>query len=281
MYIDCHTHLDFFEDNIDKAIEEINNNEILTLANSMDIESYIKNKEYSKKSKFIKPCFGIHPWKAAEYTGDLQELISYIEESEIIGEIGLDYLWVEDKNTFEPQRKVFNFILLSMMVPFAALMVPLFRLFSKFNSIGPLKGISINTNGSVIIISIATAFLIFFFRQNTKSFPKDLIEAARIDGLSEVGIFFKIYMPTMKSTYAAATIVTFMASWNSYLWPLIALQSPEKRTLPLVISALGSSYTPDYGIIMTAVVIATLPTAIIFFLMQKHFVAGMTGSVKG
>lgn len=179
------------------------------------------------------------------------------------------------------REKVFNFILLSMMVPFAALMVPLFRLFSKFNSIGPLKGISINTNGSVIIISIATAFLIFFFRQNTKSFPKDLIEAARIDGLSEIGIFFKIYMPTMKSTYAAATIVTFMASWNSYLWPLIALQSPEKRTLPLVISALGSSYTPDYGIIMTAVVIATLPTAIIFFLMQKHFVAGMTGSVKG
>lgn len=179
------------------------------------------------------------------------------------------------------RERIFNFILLSMMVPFAALIVPLFRLFSKFNSMGPLKAIAINTSGAVIIISVATAFLIFFFRQNTKSFPKDLIEAARIDGLSEVGIFFRIYMPTMKSTYAAATIVTFMASWNSYLWPLIALQSPEKRTLPLVISALGSSYTPDYGMIMTAVVIATLPTALIFFLMQKHFVAGMTGSIKG
>ncbi|MDV4150418.1 carbohydrate ABC transporter permease [Clostridium sp. AL.422] len=177
--------------------------------------------------------------------------------------------------------KVFNFILLSMMVPFAALMVPLFRLFSSFKNFGPLKAIGLNTNGSVIIIAVATAFLIFFFRQNTKSFPKDLIEAARIDGLGELGIFFKIYIPTMKSTYAAAIIVTFMASWNSYLWPLIALQSPDKRTLPLVISALGSSYTPDYGMIMTAVVIATLPTAIIFFLMQKHFVAGMTGSIKG
>ena len=176
---------------------------------------------------------------------------------------------------------VFNFILLSMMIPFAALIVPLFRLFSKFNNIGPLKMVGINSAGSVIIISVATAFLIFFFRQNTKSFPKDLIEAARIDGLGELGIFFKIYMPTMKSTYAAATIVTFMGSWNSYLWPLIALQSPEKRTLPLVISALGSSYTPDYGLIMTSVVIATLPTALIFFLMQKHFVAGMTGSIKG
>lgn len=111
MYIDCHTHLDFFEKNIDKAIEDINKNEIITLANSMDIESYIKNKEYSKRSKFIKPCFGIHPWKVSEYKESVEELIPYIEESEIIGEIGLDYLWVEDKSTYDIQRKVFNFIL--------------------------------------------------------------------------------------------------------------------------------------------------------------------------
>lgn len=179
------------------------------------------------------------------------------------------------------RERVFNIILLSMMVPFAALMVPLFRLFSKFNSIPLLKTIALNTPGAVIVISIATAFLIFFFRQNTETFPKELIEAARIDGLGEFGIFAKIFMPTMKSTYAAAIIVTFMSSWNNYLWPLIALQSPEKRTLPLVISAMGSSYTPDYGMMMTAVVLATVPTALIFFLMQKQFVAGMTGSVKG
>lgn len=177
--------------------------------------------------------------------------------------------------------RVFSIVLLSMMVPFAALMIPLFRLFSKFNKIPVLKWIGLNTTGSVVIIAIATAFLIFFFRQNTKTFPKELIEAARIDGVGEFGIFTKIYMPTMKSTYAAAVVVTFMTSWNNYLWPLIALQSEDKRTLPLVISALGSSYTPDYGMMMTAVVIATLPTALIFFLMQKQFVAGMTGSVKG
>ncbi|MDD3277306.1 MAG: carbohydrate ABC transporter permease [Lachnospiraceae bacterium] len=177
--------------------------------------------------------------------------------------------------------RVFSIVLLSMMVPFAALMVPLFRLFSKFNNIPVLKWIGLNSTGSVIIIAVATAFLIFFFRQNTKTFPRELIEASRIDGLGEFKIFTKIYMPTMKSTYAAAVVVTFMASWNNYLWPLIALQSEEKRTLPLVISAMGSSYTPDYGMIMTAVVIATLPTAIIFFIMQKQFVAGMTGSVKG
>ena len=177
--------------------------------------------------------------------------------------------------------RVFSVILVSMMIPFAALMIPLFQLFGNFNTIPILSWIGINTPGSVIIIAIATAFLIFFFRQNTQTFPKDLVEAARLDGLGEFGIFTKIFIPTMKSTYAAAIIVTFMTSWNNYLWPLIALQSPEKRTLPLVLSAMGSSYTPDYGMMMTAVVIATLPTALIFFVMQKQFVAGMTGSVKG
>lgn len=179
------------------------------------------------------------------------------------------------------RERVFSLILMSMMVPFAALMVPLFRLFSKFSEMGPLKAIALNTPMSVIIIAIATAFLIFFFRQNAQSFPKELIEAARIDGLGEYQIFIKIFMPTMKSCYAAAIVTTFMTSWNNYLWPLIALQSPEKRTLPLILSAMGSSYTPDYGMMMVAVVIATIPTALIFFLMQKQFVAGMTGSVNG
>lgn len=179
------------------------------------------------------------------------------------------------------KERVFSLILLSMMVPFAALMVPLFRLFSKFSDLGPLKLIALNTPMSVIIVAIATAFLIFFFRQNAQTFPRELIEAARIDGLGEFGIFVKMFMPTMKSCYAAAIVVTFMSSWNNYLWPLIALQSPEKRTLPLVLSAMGSSYTPDYGMMMVAVLIATIPTTIIFFVMQKQFVAGMTGSVKG
>lgn len=176
--------------------------------------------------------------------------------------------------------RTFSFLLLSMMVPFSALMVPLFRMFSRFPGT-PLFFIAINSLGAVIVTGIATAFLIFFFRQNTKAFSKELIEAARIDGLGEFRIFLKVYMPTMKSSYAAATVITFMSSWNNYMWPLIALQSPEKRTLPLVISALGSSYTPDYGMMMAAIVISTLPTAIIFFAMQKQFVQGMLGSVKG
>lgn len=173
---------------------------------------------------------------------------------------------------------VFNILLISMMIPFAALMVPLYRMFGSISQTMPAIGI--DTLASVIIPTVTTAFLIFFFRQNTKMFAKELVEAGRIDGLSEFGIFIRIYMPTMKTAYAAAAIITFMNSWNNYLWPLVVLQSPSNQTIPLLISNLGSSYSPDYGVMMMAIVIATLPTALIFFLMQRHFVAGMMGSVK-
>lgn len=173
---------------------------------------------------------------------------------------------------------VFNILLLSMMIPFAALMVPLYRMFGSISQVMPFIGI--DTLAAVAIPTITTAFLIFFFRQNTKMFAKELVEAGRIDGLSELGIFFRIFMPSMKTTYAAAAIITFMGSWNNYLWPLVVIQSPENQTIPLLISNLGSGYAPDYGVIMMAIVIATLPTALVFFLMQRHFVAGMMGSVK-
>ncbi|MCA1032696.1 carbohydrate ABC transporter permease [Bacillus timonensis] len=175
--------------------------------------------------------------------------------------------------------KIFNILLLSMMIPFAAIMIPLYRFFGKISATAPFLGI--DTLAAVILPTIITAFFIFFFRQNTKMFAKELVEAGRIDGLSEIGIFFRIYVPTMKTVYAAAAIIAFMNSWNNYLWPLVVLQSPENLTIPLVISNLGAGYTPDYGVIMSAIVIATLPTAAVFFFMQKHFVAGMMGSVKG
>lgn len=171
---------------------------------------------------------------------------------------------------------IFNILLLSMMVPFAAQMIPLYRMFSKFSG----TPIGINSFGAIIFPGISTAFLIFFFRQSAKSFPIDLVEAARLDGLGELSIFLKIYIPTQRNTYAAAAIITFMSSWNNYLWPLVSLQTKEKWTVPLLLSSMASSYTPDYGMIMAGLVIATLPTAIIFFVLQKQFVQGMLGSTK-
>lgn len=111
-------------------------------------------------------------------------------------------------------------------------------------------------------------------------FSRELLEAGRIDGLSEFGLFLRIYMPTMKNSFAAAAIITFMNSWNNYLWPLVTLLSPDKQTVPLLLSNLGSSYAPDYGMMMLAILISMVPTLVIFFMLQKYFVAGMLGSVK-
>jgi lactose/L-arabinose transport system permease protein len=137
-----------------------------------------------------------------------------------------------------------------------------------------------NTFAAVILPTIASIFMIFYFRQATKAFPSELRDAARVDGLKEWQIFLYVYMPTMRSTYAAATIIAFMTAWNNYLWPLIVLQTPENKTITLIISALTAAYTPDYGVILLATVLATLPTLVIFFVLQRQFVQGMLGAVK-
>lgn len=163
-------------------------------------------------------------------------------------------------------------LLLSMMVPTAATVIPLFRMFGQ---IGLL-----NTTVGCILPTVSTAFMIFMFRQAARSFPDEIIEAARIDGVGEWGIYFKMFFPIMKSTYAAAAIVSFMNAWNSYMWPLIVLQDENAKTMPILISGLTSRYTIDYGSMMLAVTISTIPMLIIFFVLQKNFVEGITGSVK-
>ncbi len=163
-------------------------------------------------------------------------------------------------------------LLLSMMVPFAAIMIPLFRMFSQAKLLDTTMGF--------ILPTISTAFLIFFFRQSSASFPMETVYAARVDGLGEFGIFFRIYVPIMAPTFAAAAIITFMAAWNNYLWPLIIMQSQDSQTMPLLITGLTAGYTTDYGILMLSVTITTLPTLILFFTQQRRFVEGVLGSVK-
>ncbi|MDR2630520.1 MAG: carbohydrate ABC transporter permease [Spirochaetaceae bacterium] len=173
-----------------------------------------------------------------------------------------------DKN----KDRLMSILLLSMMVPFASVMVPLFRMFS-------IAGL-LNTTAGFILPSIATAFLIFFFRQSSASFPFEIVQAARVDGMGEFGIYLRIYVPVMAPTFAAAGIVTFMANWNNYLWPLIVLQKQESQTMPLMIMGLTAGYTTDYGVLALAVAICTLPTLLLFVTQQKRFVAGILGSVK-
>lgn len=163
-------------------------------------------------------------------------------------------------------------ILMSMMIPFVALMIPLFRMFS---SVGLL-----NSTLGFILPSLSTPFLIMLFRSAARSFPGEMIEAARIDGLSEFGIFFRMFVPTMRSTFAAALTVTFMNAWNNYIWPKVIMQDSKAQTLPMMISNLTSGYFTDYGALMLAVLITTLPTSILFLSLQKNFAEGITGTVK-
>lgn len=171
------------------------------------------------------------------------------------------------------RNKLFSMFLLTMMIPFVAIMIPLFNMMFDIGLI--------DTKISIIVAALSNTFLIFFFRQSFKSFPTEIIEAARIDGCGEFYIFFRIVCPPMRSTFAAAMIYAFMKEWNNYLWPLLTLQSEENRTLTLYISNLSSAYYVDYGQIMVAVVLSTLPTILLFGFMQKQFVAGILGSVKG
>ena len=170
------------------------------------------------------------------------------------------------------RERVFAALLLMLSIPFAALMVPLFVMMANTGLI--------NTYTAVIAPTIANIFIIFYFRQATKAFPGELRDAAKIDGLKEWQIFLRVYFPVMQSTYAAATIIVFMLNWNNYLWPLIVLQTNDMKTMVLVISSLASAYVPDYGVVMVATIITTLPTLIIFFVLQRLFVQGLLGSVK-
>ncbi|WP_409419961.1 carbohydrate ABC transporter permease [Pseudaeromonas sp. ZJS20] len=170
------------------------------------------------------------------------------------------------------RERVYQLLLLTMMIPFAALMIPLFTMMAKAGLL--------DNHWAVILPAIPSVYIIFYFRQCTKAFPKDLLDAARVDGVSEWKIFAFVYFPVMRSTYAAAFIITFMANWNNYLWPLIVLQSSDMKTINLVLSSLASAYFPDFGVVMVGTILATLPTIVVFFTMQKQFVQGMLGSVK-
>ena len=167
---------------------------------------------------------------------------------------------------------LFGVLLLAMMIPGVATMIPLFTMMSRMKLL--------NTAWGFALPAIATPFMIMMFRQNSRNFPVEIMNAAHIDGLSETGIFFKIYMPVMKSTYAAAAVITFMNSWNAYLWPRVVLNKSNAQTMPILIANLANGYTIDYGMLMMAVLFCSLPTIIIFFILQKQFAEGITGAVK-
>ena len=165
-----------------------------------------------------------------------------------------------------------SILLLAKMLPFVAIMIPLFKMFTSWKLV--------NTWIALALPSISTPFMIMLFRQAARSFPHDIIEAARLEGLSEIQIFFRMFIPTMKSTYAAAAVITFMNAWNAYLWPKVIMSDNRAMTMPMLIANLITGYKTDYGMLMCGVLFCSIPTMIVFFVLQKQFAEGITGAVK-
>lgn len=168
--------------------------------------------------------------------------------------------------------RVFAVLLMAMLIPGVATMIPQFKLISQLGFLNSVIGF--------ILPGISTPFLIMMFRNNSRNFPGAIMEAARLDGLSEFMIFVRMYFPIMKATYAAAAVITFMNAWNAYLWPRVVMTDNRAQTMPMLIANMSSGYTTDYGMLMTGVLFCSIPTVVVFFILQKQFAEGITGAVK-
>ena len=177
------------------------------------------------------------------------------------------------KYQFRGQKILFGILLASMMVPFQVLLVPLFGLMYDIGWLNSYKAI-------IIPFSVG-AFGVFLMRQFIVTIPSELLDAARIDGCSEFGIYYRIVLPIIKPALGALTIYSFLGSWNGYLWPLIILRDEVKYTLPIGLANLVGTYRQDYGMLMAGTLLSLMPIVILFLAMQREFVQGITlGSVK-
>ena len=175
---------------------------------------------------------------------------------------------------FKGKNIVITIVLLLMMVPFEILLLPLYQML--------IKAKMINSYFGVILPYLVPPFMIFFFRQYCLSLPREMMEAARMDGCSDFGIFFRIMVPNMIPAYGAMTILSCMNCWNNLLWPLIVLSNDRKFTIPIGMATTITPYGNAYDVLMPGAVMAVVPIVIIYLFAQKTFIAGLTsGAVKG
>jgi multiple sugar transport system permease protein len=156
----------------------------------------------------------------------------------------------------------------TIAVPWQSYMIPQFILMSKVQLS--------DTLWSIILLQAFGAFGVFLMKQYYESIPDELIEAARIDGLSEYGIYRRIMLPLSIPAVASLSLLTFVTTWNDYLGPLIYLRSPELRTIQLGLRTFITQYNAEYALILTGSVLSVLPIAVIFLFGQRYFLQGIT-----
>ncbi len=175
---------------------------------------------------------------------------------------------------FKGKNVIFTIVLLVMMIPFEILLLPLYRTLIRIKMTDTYFG--------VILPYLVPPFMVFFFRQYVQGLPKELLEAGRIDGCTDYGVFFRIMVPIMIPAFGAMAILSCMNSWNNLLWPLIVLSTNEKFTIPIGMGTTITPYGNAFDVLMPGAVMAVVPIVILYLFAQKTFIAGLTaGSVKG
>ncbi|MBK9603331.1 MAG: carbohydrate ABC transporter permease [Anaerolineales bacterium] len=174
------------------------------------------------------------------------------------------------KYHFKGKNLAFGIILIQIMIPFQVVMIPNYLLTVKLGLIDSLW--------ALIIPAFIDAYGIFMMKQFIEAMPTELMDAARIDGASEFGIYSKIILPQMGPPLASLGIFTFMSTWNDYLWPLIVLTSPEKRTIPLLVVWFQTQHVSNQGLVLAASILTLLPIFIVYIFLQRWIVDQATSS---
>lgn len=179
------------------------------------------------------------------------------------------------KLRFKGRSFLFGLVLVTLMVPGSVTMIPLFVIMSKLHLV--------NSLAAVILPEAAGAFGVFLMRQFMFSIPDELLEAGRMDGASELFLYWRVVMPLCTPALATLTILTFLSSWNDFLWPLVVLTSDQKYNLPVALATFAvGQHASDNGLLMAGAVVIVAPVIVVFLLLQRYFTQGiaMTG-LKG
>jgi len=178
------------------------------------------------------------------------------------------------KLLFFGRERIFKLLLCALVIPSQVAMVPLFLLLKHLGLV--------NTYGGVIVPGMASIFGIFLVRQYALSIPDELLEAARIDGASELRIFRSIVVPALTPIIVTLAVFTLLGTWNDFMWPLIVLTDKDLYTLPVALASLSREHVQDNELMMAGSVLTTLPVLVMFLSLQRYYLQGlMAGSVKG
>ncbi|MBP5942283.1 carbohydrate ABC transporter permease [Streptomyces sp. LBUM 1476] len=176
------------------------------------------------------------------------------------------------KLDFAGKRIAFGAVMAAMMVPFTTVFVTQFVITVDLGLADTLTGIALP--GAALPLSV------FIMRQYALSVPDELLEAARIDGAGELRIFFRIFLPLAGPAVATITIMSFLTSWNNFIWPLVVAQSTSTYTLPVGLAATSqaAAHVTDYGLMLAGAIVVMLPVLVLFLFLQRYFVQGVAGS---